>query len=518
MVIVRNHRPDNEPEAREAEQIIVGVAMRTVDTHDSESADARAQEALPIEPVHDLTVEDLNHRAHSQASSAPSRTKSIIISLAVIAVASTLGFACFQINSANSNKSSSTNGVTPPAVTVSTTKVKTQRVDDAVAVTGSVSAWDPLSVGAEAGGMRITSVSVEEGDIVRKGQILATLNSSVLRSQLAQAKAKLASAEATAKKSIQPNRPEEINALKDLLSQNASEIRQEEALKKEAKITLENNLLNAKRWTELASSGVVSNVDAETKKIAADTAHEELSSADAKLSALRAVSEQTREKLKQAESGGRTEDVDIARATVQETQGRIEELEHQIEQTFIRSPDDGVISKRDAHIGSITSVGTTLFSIIRLNRLELQAQVADIDISKFHVGQLVKISVNEDDYGKIAGRVTLVSPVVDQATRLGVVRITLPANAGLKPGMFVRGQVDMGHRDALTVPSTAVITRNGESFVFTLDGNRAVSTPVKVGVRTDKFAEIIDGIKNGEVIVNAGARFLSDRDVVRVEK
>jgi HlyD family secretion protein len=366
--------------------------------------------------------------------------------------------------------------------------------------------------------MRITTVSKEEGDIVRKGQVLATLNSSVLRSQLAQAKAKLASAEATVKKSIQPNRPDEINALRDLLSQNASEIHQQEALKKEAKITLENNLVNAKRWTDLARSGVVSNVDAETKRIAADTAREELSSADAKLSALTAISAQTRDKLKQAQTGGRSEDVDIARATVEEMKGRIEELEHQIEQTFIRSPDDGLISKRDAHIGSITSVGTPLFSIIRLNRLELRAQVADIDLAKFKVGQLVKISVNEDDDGKITGRVTLVSPVVEQASRLGVVRITLPANAGLKPGMFVRGQVDMGHRSALTVPSAAVITRTGESFVFALDGNRALATPVKVGVRTDKFAEIVDGVKNGEVIVNAGARFLSDRDVVRVEK
>ena len=496
--------------------------MRTVDTHDSGSPDARAQQALPVSSLLDSTpalkAEELTDRSNTHSDPPPSKTKSITISLVAVALSAVIGFACFQINNANSNKSNLSSGATPPAVTVSTTIVQTQRVDDSVSVTGSVSAWDPLSVGAEAGGMRITSVRVEEGDVVRKGQVLATLNSSVLRSQLAQAKAKLASAEATVKKSIQPNRPDEINALKDLLSQNASEIHQEEALKKEAKITLENNLVNAKRWTELANSGVVSNVDAETKKIAADTAREELSSADAKLSALKAISEQTRDKLKQAQIGGRIEDVDIARATVEEMKGHIEELEHQIEQTFIRSPDDGVISKRDAHIGSITSVGTPLFYIIRLNRLELQAQVADIDLAKFKVGQLVKISVNEDDDSKINGRVTLVSPVVDQASRLGIVRITLPAKAGLKPGMFVRGQVDMGHRNALTVPSPAVITRNGESLVFTLDGTRAVATPVKVGVRTDKFAEIIDGLKKGEVIVDAGARFLSDRDVVRVEK
>jgi HlyD family secretion protein len=495
--------------------------MRAVDSHDSESIDSLdslSQEATNGSSLPDMTVRSDIEGARHQTSAAPSKANSIVVSLMVTLLASVAGLACYQINATNASKSASATATAPPAVTVSTTRVKTQQVDDSVSVTGSVSAWDPLSVGAEAGGMRITGVSVEEGDRVHKGQILATLNSSVLRSQLAQAKARLASAQATVKKSIQPNRPEEINALKDLLAQNASEISQEEALRKEARITLENNQLNARRWTDLAGSGVVSNVDAETKKVAAETAREELSSAEAKLSALKAISEQTREKLKLAQSGGRSEDVDIAKATVEETRGRIEELQHQIEQTFIRSPDDGVISRRDAHIGSITSVGTPLFSIIRLNRLELQAQVADIDLSKFKVGQRVKISINEDDDGTIAGRITLVSPVVDQASRLGIVRITLPADAGLKPGMFVRGQVDMGHRSSLTVPSKAVITRNGESFVFKLDGTRAVATPVKIGVRTDKFAEVISGVKSGETIVNAGARFLSDRDVVRVEK
>jgi hypothetical protein len=70
----------------------------------------------------------------------------------------------------------------------------------------------------------------------------------------------------------------------------------------------------------------------------------------------------------------------------------------------------------------------------------------------------------------------------------------------------------------LTVPSKSVITRNGESFVFTLSGNRAMALPVKIGVRTEKFAEITEGVKQGEVVVNAGARFLSDHDAVRVEK
>jgi multidrug efflux pump subunit AcrA (membrane-fusion protein) len=98
------------------------------------------------------------------------------------------------------------------------------------------------------------------------------------------------------------------------------------------------------------------------------------------------------------------------------------------------------------------------------------------------------------------------------------VRIELPPNAGLKPGMFVRGEVKLARHTAVTVPISCVQTRNGESFVFTLDGDRAVITPVKIGIQGDDYIEIKEGLKAQEVIVAKGARFLSDRDVVRVSQ
>ncbi len=478
--------------------------MRMIDAHDSESTESREQLSSRRSSEPAVSLELPAAAAAKLQPISPNKSsflkRSWIIVLALLGAAGIATFS-WQGISKFVGKGAAQDGAAPAAMTVSTTVAKMQQVDDAVSVTGSVSAWDPLTVGAESGGMRITSVNVEEGDTVKKGQILATLNSSVLRAQLVQAKAKLVSAEASVKKSIQPNRPEAINGLKDLLAQNAAEIQQEEALKREAGITWETASRNAKRWAYMAKAGAVSAADAEAKKATADIAHEEMTSATAKLLALRSISKQTTEKLNEAQSGGRLEDVEISQATVAETRGQIEQLTHQIEQTFIKAPDDGMVAKRDAHLGDITTVGAPLFSIIRMNKLELRAQVSDIDLAKFRTGQLVKVS-----------------PQVDQATRLGIVRISLPSNAGLKPGMFVRGQVDMGHRKALTVPSTAVITRNGESFVFTLSGNRAVAAPVKVGVTTDKFAEIKEGLQNGEVIVDAGARFLSDRDIVRVEK
>ncbi len=406
----------------------------------------------------------------------------------------------------------------PPAVTVTVVPAQKRLVNDNLIVTGSVSAWDPLSVGAEVSGLRITSVNVEEGDLVKKGQVLATLNSALLRTQLEQARARLASNQANLKKSIQPNRLEDIRGLQAALAQAEANTAQEQAHLMQAKVNLADADVNAQRYRNLAKMGANSAQEAETKQLAAETAREEVFSSNAKIKAARFMEDQARERLLAATKGGRHEDVDISKANIAETQAQIHQLVEQINETVIVSPDQGLISKRDAHIGDITNAGTPLFSIIRLNRLEMRAQVSDMDLVKFKPGQIVTVSATEEDAKPIKAMVKLVSPQVDPLTRLGTVRIALPENAGLKPGMFARAEVTFGRRSAITVPVRSVIARNGESFVFTLDGNRVSSCAVKVGNQTDEYAEIINGIAPDQKVVVQGARFLSDRDIVRVSE
>lgn len=407
----------------------------------------------------------------------------------------------------------------PPAVTVTVAKAQKRVVNDNLIVTGSVTAWDPLSVGAEVGGLRITSVNAEEGDKVKKGQVLVTLNSALLRTQLQQAEARLSSNQANLKKSIQPNRTEDIRALQAALAQAEANTAQEHAHLAQSKSNLKDANLNATRYRTLAKMGANSTQDAEAKQLAYETAKEEVKSSTAKIKAAKFMEDQAREKLLAAQRGGRNEDIDISKASIAETQAQIAHLKEQIAETVIVAPDDGLVSKRDAHIGDITAAGTPLFSIIRLNRLELRAQVTDMDLHKFAPGQKVTVSATEDDAKPTQAHVKLVSPQVDPLTRLGTVRIALPDKAGFKPGMFARAEVIFGRRNAVTVPVGSVITRNGESFVFTLDSdNRVKSNPVKVGNQTDKYADIISGLAPEQKVVVQGARFLSDRDIVRVSE
>lgn len=407
----------------------------------------------------------------------------------------------------------------PAVVTVTKAVSQIKSVEDSLGVTGSVWAWDPLAIGSEVSGLRITSVNVEEGDYVRKGQVLATLNSALLRAQLNQAKARLQSSHANLGKAIQPNRPEDIIALRAALASAEAAVAQEEAKRKQALASLNNAEVTAHRFTELAKAGAISMQDAENREVTAINAREELKSADERINAAKSLVAQAQQKLLIATRGGRFEDVQISQANVSEIKAQIQQLEEQIAQTIIRAPDDGLISRRDAHIGDITSAGTPMFLMVRNDRLELRAQVCDIDIAKIQVGQPVDITIKENDSKHWVGKVRLVNPLVDPVTRYGVVRIDLPTDAGFKQGMFARGEIKVGLRNAVTVPIESLVTCNSESVVFKLDSeNRAISTVVRPGIQTEEFAEIKEGLRANETIVAKGARFLADRDVVRVAK
>ena len=479
---------------------------------------AHGNDATSSQTESELAVAGL--RSLSQSSAEPeitARRKNVI--RAVLAVAGVLvlvvtGALIYKLVFPSQEKSAQAS-TAPPVVTVTTTRATLRPVDEVLGVTGTVSSWDELKVGSEVSGLRVKSVKAEEGDRVKKGQVLVELNGGLLEAQLAQAEARLKSSQANLIKAMQPNRPEDIEGLKAALAQSENNVLQEEAHRDQGKVNLESAELMVPRYDSLAKLGAVSQVDAETKRFARDNAKLELASGEQKLAAAKKMAEQAKHKLLLALHGGRNEDILMMRATVEETSAQIKHLKEQINQTIVRAPDDGIVLKRDVHIGDTSELSKPFFLMSRQGRLELKAQVSDLDLHKFSAGQTVSISSDEHK-GTISGIVRLISPQVDATSRLGTVRIDLPANCGLKPGMFVKAEVKLAERKALTLPVNCMVTRGGESFVFTQEGNRAIATNVIPGTQTNEYVEIKSGLTAEQVVIEKGARFLNDRDVVDV--
>jgi multidrug efflux pump subunit AcrA (membrane-fusion protein) len=129
----------------------------------------------------------------------------------------------------------------------------------------------------------------------------------------------------------------------------------------------------------------------------------------------------------------------------------------------------------------------------------------------------------------VAGKVRMVAPTVDAATRNGIVYVDLPtalkggadgkgrARSDARAGMFARGEFDIARSAAMTLPQTAVLLRDGFSYVFKMTAdNKVQQVQVGVGRRVGDRIEITQGLEANAKVVAAGAGFLGDGDTVRV--
>ena len=432
--------------------------------------------------------------------------------LAVLAIAGAVTF--FWLRPKEPAKASQTSQV---VMTVSTTPAHEKIVDRHLSVDGSICAWDPLAISAETAQLRVESINVDEGSLVKKGQILARLNASVLNAQLAQQKAHLNADEATLRKAIQPNRIEDINSWKAALQQAEATLAQEEANLLRARANAANLQENSRRYTELCKVGAVSQMDTQAKITDAKTSAADVAAAEKRVEAMKFSLRQAHEKLNMAERGGRQEDISISASTLAETKAHIQQLEAEIAQTVIKAPTDGKIIKRDVHLGEISSVGKAMFTMVREGRLELRAQVPEVDLPRIKHGMTVNMSATGDGALPIVGRVREVSPMVDEKTRLGIARIDVPsAGTYLKPGLFYHADIALGKEKSLVVPCRAVLNRSEKDVVFVFKDGRSALRQVTIGEPLEGGEiEIISGLKAGESVIVSGAGFMKDGDQVR---
>ena len=192
---------------------------------------------------------------------------------------------------------------------------------------------------------------------------------------------------------------------------------------------------------------------------------------------------------------------------------RVQQL--RVAQTQVLASDDGLISARSATVGAVVPAGAEMFRLIRGGRLEWRAEVAASELAQLRSGQTVRVTPAGG--AAVTGRVRTVAPTVDAATRNGLVYVDLPAGGPARAGMFARGEFELGATAALTLPQTAVVLRDGFSYVYKVAADGKVAqTKVGVGRRAGERIEITLGLDAAARVVASGGAFLADGDTVRV--
>ena len=266
-------------------------------------------------------------------------------------------------------------------------------------------------------------------------------------------------------------------------------------------------------------------------RIASDTVASELAEAQAAVAELQASANEARDNATRArelrEKGFYSPQLNTQYQTAQHTaaarlaaaQARQQTVALRMSKTAVVSPDDGVISARNASVGSLTQTGQELFRLIRGGRLEWRAEVPSADLDRIQPGQAALLTSPGGE--RVEGKVRAVAPSVDAQTRNGLVYVDLPANlttsSAVRAGMFARGEFELARRPALTLPQRAVVLREGFAYVFRLDaGDRVAQLKVVTGRRVGELIEIVSGLSPDARVVDNGAGFLADGDRVKV--
>jgi RND family efflux transporter MFP subunit len=347
-----------------------------------------------------------------------------------------------------------------PAVTVA--RVAPARFTATVTATGSLVAREEILVGPEVEGLRVTEVLADEGQRVKKGDVLARLVADTLDAQVAQNDAALA--------------------------RTAAAIAQAKAAIVEAEAHLTESHNAYERGKPLRAAGHMTEATFDQREQAARTAEAQLAAAQDGL------------KVAEAERA----QVEAQRRELMWRRGRV----------AVTAPADGIISRRMARVGGYAAgAAEPMFRIVAKGEVELDAEVVETRLAAVKAGQHARVDVA--GLGEVEGTVRLVSPEVDKATRLGRVRIFLGDNPGLRVGAFARASIATATSDGLAVPAAAVLHGADGATVQRVRGHRVETRRIKTGLAAGTLVEVRDGLDEGDLVVARAGTFLREGDTVR---
>jgi HlyD family secretion protein len=290
-------------------------------------------------------------------------------------------------------------------------------------VSGNIEATE-VDVGFKISG-RIVSRSVDEGDWVEKGKILATLDDEDLRQRLEVAQATLKSAQARLEKLLAGSRPEEI--------------REAAAALQQTQFDFENKKVNYERMNSLFERGVIPK----------DT----LDNTEAAFKIAKAAVERAKENYQLVKIGPRKEDIDDAKAQVEQAKANLKLIETQLSYTVLYSPLSGVVLVKSSEIGEVVNPGTSILTLADIENVWLKAYIPEIDLSRVKWGQEVTVTTDLRPQKVYKGKISFISSQAEftpkqiqtekeRVTLVYRIKIDIPnPERELKPGMPADGKI-----------------------------------------------------------------------------
>lgn len=209
---------------------------------------------------------------------------------------------------------------------------------------------------------------------------------------------------------------------------------------------------------------------------------------------------------------------DISIAQRQSLEAQLALAKKALDDTLVRAPIDGWVAERAVQRGDKVSVDGRLFTLVDLSRLEMEALVPANEISRVATGQAFSLSVEGYGEQRFEGRVARIGPMAASGSRSVPIYIEVAnSQSALKAGLFAEGTLAIGrHHAAALVPSIALHSESGVSFVYVIDGGKIRRQPVTTGVVSEGLVEILTGLSAGSRVVAANLGALKEGARIRM--
>src|SRR5262252_8611709 len=360
-----------------------------------------------------------------------------------------------------------------PAKQVKLAKSESRRLTQTVTAPGTLAADEQATLSFKVAG-RVSEIKVDLGSQVRKGQIIANLETTEFKVRLQQAEAALQ--QARVRLGLPPQGDDDR-----VEAENTSLARQARAVLEEAKS-------NRERTTQLVNQGIQSKAELDRVESAYKVADSRYQDA--------------------------IEEVRNRQAVLLQRRSELAIAQQQLVETTLYAPFDGAVRERRASLGEYLNAGAPVATIVRLHPLRLRVETPEREAQGIKVGQSVLVLV-EGDQQSYSGRVARLSPAFQEQSRTLIIEAEVDNQQGkLRPGSFARAEIQTSvTSDVVMVPASAIVTFAGIQKVFSVKDNKAVEKTVVVGRRDGDWVAV-DGVDAGAPVVLSPGNLVSGQPVL----
>lgn len=200
------------------------------------------------------------------------------------------------------------------------------------------------------------------------------------------------------------------------------------------------------------------------------------------------------------ESGERKEEIRSAAKGLTQAEIGVKTARMKLEKAKIRAPFSGIICDIQVSPQEHVTASRDLFTLVNISRIQVHAKVLESEIGKIKVGRHADLRFSAYPGKVFKGKVKAISPIInpEDKTCKVIIDVANPQEE-IKPGMHAEVEIAAEiHKDKLLIPQEAILVRDGRKLAFVVEDGLAKWRYIQVGLENEDYAEVLKGEKEGE--------------------